>query len=545
MTTGEPLGDPMDVLIKPVGFLSEREARILSIVAGTDDLAMKYNVTRFYGAVIYAPTAEYRIVLEHCDMGYLRDYVLNTENKIDSADLAMQVANGMRYLHYGAPFHPIIHRNLHPLSVLLKSGPGGKVITKLHGFQHAKIMAAHETFGGQTVAPTNPGMWQGPELVSGEETTKLESDVYSYGMLVWHIFSRKLPFDGKRMTDPQILKMIVLDKKRPSMPPYPDCPQLWETLITKCWEENLEVRPDFITIMKAIRNNDVTYLDALLKAIPEPPEEQRPDWELDPENLPTEGDQILSSNKSTSTVVVASYEGDKQVALWKPVRLDTEKPTRDQFEDYMQVAKAISHDHVIPCDGVLLLESIQLPLMEFSVRQHLKGKRLKDAKSNKTKQVFKGFGSMTDDQVTHIMKCVLKGLNYLHTTAGIAHGGLSTSNVLISKNKKTRVTAWHVRLCDYNLRALGIKSHSHKERYSPPSAVQGKPRGDLYSCSVMFVEMLTGKDNSTSDKKKQAAWVKATKEVRQQSRKIWEAIKCCENIDTHETLSPLDVHNLL
>lgn len=272
---------------------------------------------------------------------------------------------------------------------------------------------------------------------------------------------------------------------------------------------------------------------------------QRPDWELDPDNLPTEGDQILSSNKSTSTVVVASYEGDKDVALWKPVRLDTEKPTRDQFEDYMRVAKAISHDHVIPCDGVLLLESIQLPLMEFSVRQHLKGKRIKDAKSNKTKQVFKGFGSMTDDQVSHIMKCVLKGLNYLHTTVSIAHGGLSTSNILISKNKKNRVTAWDVRLCDYNLQALGIKSHSHNERYSPPSAVQAKPRGDLYSCSVMFVEMLTGKDNSTNDKKKQAAWAKARSVVRKQSGKIWEAIKCCESIDTHETLSPLDVHNLI
>ena len=28
MTTGEPIGDPMDVLIKPVGFLSEREVGV-------------------------------------------------------------------------------------------------------------------------------------------------------------------------------------------------------------------------------------------------------------------------------------------------------------------------------------------------------------------------------------------------------------------------------------------------------------------------------------------------------------------------------------
>ena len=131
-------------------------------------------------------------------------------------------------------------------------------------------MAPHETFGGQTVAPTNPGMWQGPEvrniclapyiwshynnllipsvnfpqppyiyplqfyskrtppykipqphtvtllplqLVTGEDMSRPESDVYSYGMVVWHLFSRNLPFDGKRMTDPQVMKLTVINKK--------------------------------------------------------------------------------------------------------------------------------------------------------------------------------------------------------------------------------------------------------------------------------------------------------------------------------------------
>ena len=245
-------------------------------------------------------------------------------------------------------------------------------------------------------------------------------------------------------------------------------------------------------------------------------------------------------------MVIAKYEGGgggKQVALRKPVRNDLEKPSRAQFEDYMRVAKAISHDRVLPCEGVLLMESIQLPLMEFSVRQHLKGKRIKDAKANKQKTVFKGFGSMTDDQVTHIMKCVLEGLSYLHTTDAIAHGGMSTSNVLISKNKKSRVTAWDVRLCDYYLGALGIESHSHNARYQPPPKFKNTPRGDLYSCSIMFVEMLTGKDNPTmtSDKKKIAAWKKARDEVRTKSPKIWNAVSVCENCGTHNKLSPQDV----
>ena len=39
------------------------QARILSIIAGDDESAAKHNVTRFYGAVLYPPMAEYRVVL--------------------------------------------------------------------------------------------------------------------------------------------------------------------------------------------------------------------------------------------------------------------------------------------------------------------------------------------------------------------------------------------------------------------------------------------------------------------------------------------------
>ena len=76
---------------------------------------------------------------------------------------------------------------MHSLTVLLKSN-GSKIVLKvrndiihsyrtpyisfpmtsslqLHGFQHAKILAEHDTFGaGITVAPTNPGLWLGPEV---------------------------------------------------------------------------------------------------------------------------------------------------------------------------------------------------------------------------------------------------------------------------------------------------------------------------------------------------------------------------------------------
>ena len=243
-------------------------------------------------------------------------------------------------------------------------------------------------------------------------------------------------------------------------------------------------------------------------------------------------------------MVVARYEESvpgkkakkllKEVALKKPVKISTDRPTRAEFQAFMETASKLSHPNILPCEGVMLLESIQMPVMEFSVRQYMKGKRIKDA-ANRRKTVLKGFGSLRDTQVIHIMKCVLEGLHYLHTTADIAHGGLSTSNVLINKKG---LKDWVVKLCDCNVAALGIESHSHAKLCGgAPASVEGTPRGDLYSCSVMFVEMSTGKDRVLDDKKKKKDWDSARSEVKRKYSKIWKAVAHCEDCSKHSELT--------
>jgi len=224
----------------------------------------------------------------------------------------------------------------------------------------------------------------------------------------------------------------------------------------------------------------------------------------------------------------------REVALKKPVKLTGERPTKAEFQAFMETAQRISHPNILSYEGVLLLESIQMPIMELSVRQYMRGKRIKDA-ANRRKTVFMGFGSLRDYQVIHIMKCVLEGLHYLHTTAGIAHGGLSTSNVLINVTGKG--LEWEVRLSDYNLLALGIESQSHKFYGGAPSSMEGTPRGDLYSCSVMFVEMATGKDRILDDKKKKKDWDSARSEVKRKYSKIWKAVAHCEDCSKHSELT--------
>ena len=265
-------------------------------------------------------------------------------------------------------------------------------------------------------------------------------------------------------------------------------------------------------------------------------------WELNPSNFPVETDQILSSNKGNSTVMEACYQeskGKKLVALKKPIKQNMGKPSKKEFKAFAEFAAGpfffFSDPSILCYDGVLQFEFLQMPLMEMSVRQHLKGKRVKTAE-NKKKTIVKGFGSMQEKTVTHVMECVLRGLKYLHY-CNIVHGGLSTSNVLINEKGKE---PWEVKLNDYNLSSLGIESVSHKERCPAPEELEGSARGDLFSCSFMFVEMLTGRDL-----KKKEQWERGREDVKSKYAKIWKAITCCEDYIHHDKLTADDVQGYI
>ena len=222
------------------------------------------------------------------------------------------------------------------------------------------------------------------------------------------------------------------------------------------------------------------------------------------------------------------------IALKKPIKLNMETPSREEFEAFAQFAVGSLRFHTHPCIllyyGVLQVVSVQMPLLEMSVRQHLKGKRVKTAE-NKKKTISRGFGSMQEKTMTYVMGCVLYGLEYLHS-CNIVHVGLSTSNVLINKTGKK---PWEVQLNDYNLSALGIESVSHKGRCQAPEELDGSARGDLLSCSFMFVEMMTGRDLKKDE------WGRGREEVKNKYAKIWKGITHCEDYTHYDKLTADDV----
>ena len=187
------------------------------------------------------------------------------------------VALGLRYLHGQYP--PIVHRDLSANNVLL--GPG--MSAKISDLGVAKILSVTPLQKFEmTKAPGTP-CYMPPEALVAAPTYSTEIDVFSYGVLMIHIFSGEWPLPTMEAVDPhsgdgrteavrrqQYIDAIGLDH------PLMD-------LITRCIHNNPENRPQAQAIHVCIA--------AQLPHHQDPVEERPPSQE---ERPPQEDDKVYT-----------------------------------------------------------------------------------------------------------------------------------------------------------------------------------------------------------------------------------------------------------
>jgi serine/threonine protein kinase len=167
----------------------------------------------------------YCLVMEFCDGGTLRarlNQTSQTVTPIEQMRWAMQISYGLYQLHSVN----ILHRDLKGENILLDGRNHAKVADFGLSIVKSSSASHSRSSGGRGGAGTLP--WMAPELHDKKSNSKA-TDVYSLGVVLWEIVSRKLPYAG--LGGGQMISRTLLDKRDPLPNP---CPEVFRLMILAC-----------------------------------------------------------------------------------------------------------------------------------------------------------------------------------------------------------------------------------------------------------------------------------------------------------------------
>ena len=203
-------------------------------------------ITTVMGAVI-SNTEEPMLVMELMEHGSLYD-VLHNETMVIEGEVVLpilrDIAQGLRFLHSATP--QVIHGDLKAQNILVDSKFRAKVAD--FGLSQKKKLGASGT-----------PLWMAPELLRGESVNTAASDVYSFGIILYELYSRKDPYQGEEHG--QVLRQVC-DQKVNKRPPIPSSmPPAIASLMSECLVKPPGSRPTFDELDNRIRRLDVANVE--------------------------------------------------------------------------------------------------------------------------------------------------------------------------------------------------------------------------------------------------------------------------------------------
>ncbi|KAK9037314.1 hypothetical protein V6N11_022226 [Hibiscus sabdariffa] len=300
-------GDTPEEIARSEGSFA-REVEMLSRV-------QHKNLVKFIGACKEPMMV---IVTELLLGGTLRKYLLSLRPKcLDmrvAIGFALDIARAVECLHS----HGIIHRDLKPENLILTED---QKTVKLADFG----LAREESLTEMMTAETGTYRWMAPELYSTVTLRQGEKkhynhkvDAYSFAIVLWELIHNKLPFEGMsnlqaayaaafkpayERSSPDTFQISTIHPPAlfcripctvNARPSAEDLPEDLASIVTSCWQEDPNTRPNFSQIIQMLLH----YLSTV-----SPPEPVMP-----PKRTTSENAVLPPESPGTSSLMAARYD---------------------------------------------------------------------------------------------------------------------------------------------------------------------------------------------------------------------------------------------
>ncbi|KAK3600800.1 hypothetical protein CHS0354_020477 [Potamilus streckersoni] len=217
----------------------DKELMMAKINFTGTQLADHPNVLKFFGAVLDDNDIGPFMIYEYCENGNLRDYLESQRNNVtmelheNMFHFGLDTCKGMEFL----VSRKIVHRRLAARNILLKSLNEVKIFG--FGPQNFEVDDDGDVESGKK--ERIPIKWMAPECMDSTAGATEKSDVWSYGVVLWEIFSLgETPYPGIRSRD-----LPARLRKGERLPKPELCDDTWYGLMQRTWNKSQDKRPTF------------------------------------------------------------------------------------------------------------------------------------------------------------------------------------------------------------------------------------------------------------------------------------------------------------
>ena len=210
------------------------------------------HLVLFYG--VHLKEGVYSLVMERCKGGSLREVLDNDkQNNIHGEQMlrwAVQIGNGLEQLH-----QKIVHGDLKSFNILLDTNNTAKITD--FGLSVTLKNESMKQSSGSAVLARGTLAWMAPELFD-EKPSSRESDIYSFGMVLWEMFTHQIPF--QKLNTPTMMNYIIQGnlkaledtlKEKIAEQKYPGVIQ---DLIKGCWKKEPTERPQLEVVCNSLQS---------------------------------------------------------------------------------------------------------------------------------------------------------------------------------------------------------------------------------------------------------------------------------------------------